>query len=239
MDSIPPETPIRDVVDRCRVWESYADPEIRRVSKSGPEPIYPAYMVGESDDRVNEVWVAMVNQPKSHPDPAPVPEVSIYYGGKVTAASGGGEPEMSAGACDSGRACGVGETSPIVPLGAAETRQAGLVCFSCGKAGHRANPWWFLDDFTSYSSGPSSSGKRSLIRGEGFVTRISSNIRPQDPGGGAARLAAPWERAKMDVMNSPEVSVVEPQSVPFRISVVLVEEAKVGGTQRVECPHVD
>ena len=32
LDSVPPETPIRDVVDRCRVWESHADPEIRRVS---------------------------------------------------------------------------------------------------------------------------------------------------------------------------------------------------------------
>ena len=42
LDSVPPETPIRDVVDRCRVWESHADPEIRRVSKPGPDPIYPA-----------------------------------------------------------------------------------------------------------------------------------------------------------------------------------------------------
>ena len=43
----------------------------------------------------------------------------------------------------------------------------------------------------------------------------------------------------MDVMNSPDVSVVEPQLVPSRISVVLFEEAKVGGTHRVECPRVD
>ena len=27
LDSAPPETPIRDVGDRCRVWESHADPE--------------------------------------------------------------------------------------------------------------------------------------------------------------------------------------------------------------------
>ena len=32
LDSVPPETPIRDVVDRCPVWESHADPEIRRGS---------------------------------------------------------------------------------------------------------------------------------------------------------------------------------------------------------------
>ena len=29
LDSVPPETPIRDVVDRCRVWESHADPAVR------------------------------------------------------------------------------------------------------------------------------------------------------------------------------------------------------------------
>ena len=39
LDSVPPETPIRDVVDRCRVWESHADPQIRRVSKPGPDRI--------------------------------------------------------------------------------------------------------------------------------------------------------------------------------------------------------
>ena len=38
----------------------------------------------------------------------------------------------------------------------------------------------------------------------------------------------------MDVMNSPNVSVVEPQSAPSRISVALVEEAKVGGAHRVD-----
>ena len=64
LDSVPPETPIRDVVDRCRVWESHADPEIRRVSKPGPEPIYPAYVVDESENGVDEVRVATVNKPK-------------------------------------------------------------------------------------------------------------------------------------------------------------------------------
>ena len=48
LDSVPPETPIRDVVDRCRVWESHADPAVRRVSKPNPDPIYPAYVVGDS-----------------------------------------------------------------------------------------------------------------------------------------------------------------------------------------------
>ena len=68
LDSVPPETPIRDVVDRCGVWESHADPEIRRVSKPGPELIYPAYVVGDSDKGVEEIRVAAVTKPKSTPD---------------------------------------------------------------------------------------------------------------------------------------------------------------------------
>ena len=28
LDSVPPETPIRDIVDRCRVWESHADSDV-------------------------------------------------------------------------------------------------------------------------------------------------------------------------------------------------------------------
>ena len=68
LDSVPPETPIRDVVYRCRVWESHADPEIRRVSKPGPEPIYPAYVVGDSDTGVEDIRVAVVTKPNSMPD---------------------------------------------------------------------------------------------------------------------------------------------------------------------------
>ena len=65
LDSVPPDTPIRDVVDRCQVWESHADPEIRRISKLGPEP---TYVVDESYNGVDEVRVATVNKPSSSPD---------------------------------------------------------------------------------------------------------------------------------------------------------------------------
>ena len=34
-------------------------------------------------------------------------------------------------------------------------------------------------------------GKRRLIRGEGFTSRVSGTVRPQDPGGGAMSVAAP------------------------------------------------
>ena len=53
--------------DRCRIWESHADPKIRRVSKPSPDPIYPAYVVGS--DHVGEtIRVAAVAKPKSPPD---------------------------------------------------------------------------------------------------------------------------------------------------------------------------
>ena len=65
LESVPPKTPIQDVVDRCRVWESHADPEIRWVSKPS---IYPAYIVGDSDHVGETLQVMAVTKPKSPPD---------------------------------------------------------------------------------------------------------------------------------------------------------------------------
>ena len=96
LDNVPPETPIRDVVDHCRVWESHADPEVRRVSKPGPDPIYPAYVINDSDKVVEEIRVAAGTKPTFTSDqmeellrrllvgvttpvpvPTPVPEVPM------------------------------------------------------------------------------------------------------------------------------------------------------------------
>ena len=68
LDSVPPETPIRDIVDRCRVWESHAESDVRRVSKPGPDPAFPTYVVGEVDRGVDDLWVAAVTTPQSTPD---------------------------------------------------------------------------------------------------------------------------------------------------------------------------
>ena len=119
-------------MDRCRVWESHANPDIRRVSKPDPEPIYPAYAVGDSDKVVEEIRVAAVTKPKSTPDqvedlfrrllagvapPAPVSGGS--RGGEVVTASGGGDADSPA--CSSGGvpACRIGKFTQIVTLGAA------------------------------------------------------------------------------------------------------------------------
>ena len=43
LDCLPPDTPLRDIVDRCRVWESHAELAERDVSQ--PKLTYPAYVV--------------------------------------------------------------------------------------------------------------------------------------------------------------------------------------------------
>ena len=68
LDCVPPDTPLRDIVDRCRVRESHADPEVRRVSKPMPEPAYPAYVVNEPEYETEPVRVVTVNKPNSSVD---------------------------------------------------------------------------------------------------------------------------------------------------------------------------
>ena len=58
LDSVPPETPIRDMVDRCRVWESHTDPMVRRLMKPTPDMTYPTYAVGDADKYGEVIKVA-------------------------------------------------------------------------------------------------------------------------------------------------------------------------------------
>ena len=66
LDNVPPETPIRDVVDRCCIWESHADlPAVRRVSMPSSDQNYPAYVVGDSDSISEKTRVAAITRPRS------------------------------------------------------------------------------------------------------------------------------------------------------------------------------
>ena len=58
LDSVPPETPIRDVVDQCRMWESHTD----------PEPTYLTYAVNESEHGAESVRVVTENKPNNSLD---------------------------------------------------------------------------------------------------------------------------------------------------------------------------
>ena len=100
---------------------------------------------------------------------------------------------------------------------------SGVVCFSCGKSGHAATRCPNLDEYfpfmqpgwreektpagvhydpTPGDTRPTEDGKRRLIRGEGFSSRVSGTVRPQDPGGGATPVAAPRRIMTNDVSNT-------------------------------------
>ena len=68
LDCLPPDTPLRDIVDRCRVWESHTEPSVRQVSRPTPEPGYLAYMIKKPEYEDKPVRTVTVNRPESSVD---------------------------------------------------------------------------------------------------------------------------------------------------------------------------
>ena len=77
-----------------------------------------------------------------------------------------------------------------------------VVCFSCGKSGPelerlisvyaagmagREDVGWVYYDPALGGNGPPAGGKRRLIREERLASRVSSHVRPRDPGGGGGQ----------------------------------------------------
>ena len=62
LDCLPPDTPLRDIVDRCRVWESHSDMRARNVNH--PKITYPAYVVKPVDKEPETVRAGTVNKPE-------------------------------------------------------------------------------------------------------------------------------------------------------------------------------
>ena len=62
LDCLPPDTPLRDIVDRCRVWESHSDLLARNVNQ--PKMTYPAYVVKPADKEPETVRAMTVNKPE-------------------------------------------------------------------------------------------------------------------------------------------------------------------------------
>ena len=159
LDSVPPETPIRDVVDRCRVWESHADPAVRWVSIPSPDPVY---VVGDSDNISETTRVAAVTSPKSGPHqledllrrlltavdtPAPIPEVPAVekllqrlVAETQSRPSPVVSPPESVGLKKMLRSFLSGQQQQRQPPRQRPIRRDwnGVVCFSCRKLGHAA-----------------------------------------------------------------------------------------------------
>ena len=134
------------------------------------------------------------------------------------------------------------------------------MCFSFRRAGHSATCYFILDDTFPFMLpgwkaentpgdyvmiSPRAAAERRRAEngpgggGGGFAAQISGKVRPQDPGGGAARIAVPWEAVDMETRNASMSSVVGPQSVPSRISVVMVEETEVQEAERLASVPMD
>ena len=60
--SVPLETPIRDIIDRCRVWKSHADTGAWRIVKTGPQRALPVYTVDEPGCVLADRMVAAITE---------------------------------------------------------------------------------------------------------------------------------------------------------------------------------
>ena len=111
----------------------------------------------------------------------------------------------------------------------------GLPIYITGLEG-REDTDWLLDDIAEDDYGPPAGGKRRLIRGEGFASRISKNARPHDPGGGGTtRSPDPQNVMKMKIRKSP-MDIVENRNVkPMQVSSQAAKKASSDGTTNKQC----
>ena len=63
LDSVSPETTIRDIVERYRVWESHADADDKIIVKPTPERAQPVNTVNEPACVLADQLVAAVTMP--------------------------------------------------------------------------------------------------------------------------------------------------------------------------------
>ena len=154
-----PETPIWDIVDQCRVWESHADTGARRIVK--PARAQPVYMVNEPVSMLADQVVATVivppvgpgdleallrcllpTAPVQTPPPRPVPtEMEILLERLLSEVPALTPPPRTGimGMETLLKRLLLGTPAPAsrLRLGPACTGDwTTIVCFSCGKPGH-------------------------------------------------------------------------------------------------------
>ena len=100
---------------------------------------------------------------------------------------------------------------------------------------------WLLDDIAKDGDGPPAGGKRRLIRREGFVSRISKNARPHDPGGGgggATRSPIPQIAQKLNLRKPPMDMNINRNVKLMQVSSKVAEKASSDGTTNKQCRPV-
>ena len=167
LDCVPPDTPLRDIVDRCRVWESHGTMDIRRVSKPVPDPVYPTYKVEQPEyeeepvclvtDQTEELLrklvealtpVEPITTPVKASDSITWNKLSELLMSKVV----GSKPEVPKVVVPTGleemlRSYFMGLPSTGLGSRGRPLRKdwSDMKCFSCGKSGHSATRCPTLD----------------------------------------------------------------------------------------------
>ena len=201
---------------RCLVWESHADPEIRRVCKPGPEPVYPACVVSESDKGVDDQRVAAVATPQSTPD-----QVEFFFRRLLAGAAAPTVERLLQRL--------VAETKVRQPVPVVASEPAGLeTLLRSLLSGHLAR-WASLNNTFPFMlpgwKAEKTPGGYMMISPPGSVVRFDPRTR--GGGGGATRITIPREGVAAWTRDPSVSTDVGPQSVPARVSVVLVEETGV------------
>ena len=183
-------------------------------------PIYPAHVVGDSDNIGETRRVAAVTRPKPGPD----------------------QLEDMLRQLLAGMGAPVSVPAPVPEVPAVEKLLQRLVAETQSRPPLK-------DLFTSYLSGQQALTRAAPRRmmdievtdapelsGGGLRVTVSENSLGSPCVGG---MLSSSNITDIEVTNAPELSGGGPPSVPSRISVVLVDEAKAGGTPRLGCPRDD
>ena len=239
LDSAPPETPIRDVVDRCRVWESHADPVSGRMRKPTTDPMYPAFTVGEGEV----------------PNPKPeIPDIQEQLQQLLRESVPNTLEQTLRSLFDGQR-----QRQRQPPRLRQKRRDwSDAICFSCGRLGHKATSCVeyngtlpFLQPGWRSVKSPSGvtmippqimtdrqwAGKRRMIRQGGSASRVSTKARPRDPGGGTVSTDPRRRIVLYDVIVSVEQPREEPTLVSHTDSTAQTGQALAEDTHIQECSH--
>ena len=229
MDSVSPETPIRDVVDRCCVWESHADPVVRRIGKPNTDPTYPTYGVGDSDsdnETTRETREAVVTGQIRAESSGGLAKARNFDRGvsgseaggvrrrKTDTEAGKGDTESTTRSYRPSSTDDIGTDVTLFPQGTAPTTATAyatmdVVCFSCGKSSHMTTRCPNLNEAYPFLQPGWRTEKtfvvispRQLIREGGSASQVSDHARPRDPGGGTVPTVSP-RRTIIDDVSQP------------------------------------
>ena len=201
LDSLGPDTPMRDIMDSCRVWESHV--EVASSRQVHPDRHSPRAVcqvtedsqspaVSSGSETLEEIIRRLLPKPTVPPPKAvPIPQPVIQEQSKLT------DMEIVSQNLPPVGSVTAGDVPSSKPL--PESLKG---CFSCGVWTHTTDQSQTLDESfpflpTGWQSGPHwgrvpfetgprralkpTDGQCRLIRGEGLVARISNDYEPQLP----------------------------------------------------------